>query len=66
MGVELTGAAKAMRLWFLLQVLGLDKVGDMIDHGSVLAEIAEAEPRALPQWKIVKSASMAPHRRQPR
>ena len=31
----------------------------MIDHGFVLAEVAEAELRQLPQWEIVAPASMA-------
>jgi L-2,4-diaminobutyrate decarboxylase len=59
MSMELTRPARAMRLWFTLQVLGLDKVGEMIDHGFMLAEVAETELRRLPQWEIVASASMA-------
>jgi L-2,4-diaminobutyrate decarboxylase len=59
MSMELTRPARAMRLWFTLQVLGLDNVGDMIGHGFVLAEVAESELRILPGWEIVASASMA-------
>ena len=58
-GLELTRPARAMKLWFSLQVLGLDAVGEMIDHGFVLAEKAEAELRKLHAWEIVSPASMA-------
>ena len=46
-------------MWFTLHVLGLDKVGQMIDHGFALAEVAEAKLRMLPGWEIVAPASMA-------
>lgn len=59
MSMELTRPARAMRLWFTLHVLGLDKVGQMIDHGFVLAEVAEAELRMLPGWEIVAPPGMA-------
>jgi L-2,4-diaminobutyrate decarboxylase len=59
MSMELTRPARAMRLWFTLQVLGLDKVGEMIDHGFRLADVAEAELSRLPGWEIVAPASMA-------
>ena len=58
-GLELTRPARAMKLWFSLQVLGLDAIGEMIDHGFVLAETAEAELRKLDAWGIVSPASMA-------
>ena len=50
---------RAMRLWFTLQVLGLDAIGAMIDHGFELAEVVEREIRKLPDWQIVSSAKMA-------
>jgi L-2,4-diaminobutyrate decarboxylase len=58
-GPELTRPVRAMRLWFTLQVLGLDAVGAMIDHGFELAEVVEREIRKLPDWQIVSSAKMA-------
>jgi L-2,4-diaminobutyrate decarboxylase len=58
-GPELTRPARAMKLWFTLQVLGLDTLGKMIDQGFILAEAAEKELRALPNWTIVSNAQMA-------
>jgi len=58
-GPELTRPARAMKLWFTLQVLGLDKLGTMIDQGFLLAEVAERGLRNLPNWKIVSKAQMA-------
>jgi L-2,4-diaminobutyrate decarboxylase len=59
LGIELTRPARAMKLWFTLQVLGLDEMGRMIDHGFRLAECAEAELRKLEGWAIAAPASMA-------
>jgi L-2,4-diaminobutyrate decarboxylase len=58
-GPELTRPARAMKLWFTLQVLGLDALGKMIDQGFILAEAAKKELKALPNWTIVSSAKMA-------
>jgi L-2,4-diaminobutyrate decarboxylase len=59
MSMELTRPARATRLLFTLYVLGLDTVGQMIDHGFVLAGVAEAELRMLPGWEIVAPPSKA-------
>jgi L-2,4-diaminobutyrate decarboxylase len=59
LGPELTRPARAMKLWFTLQVLGTRKVGEMIDHGVMLVETAERELRKLPDWEIVSPASLA-------
>ncbi|CRG84233.1 hypothetical protein PISL3812_01546 [Talaromyces islandicus] len=58
-GVELTRPARATKFWFTLRVLGLDKVGKMLDHGIGLAECAEQEVRKLPRWQITSPASLA-------
>ena len=58
-GVEMTRPARAMKLWFTLQVLGLESIGSMIDHGFVLAETAEVELRRLEGWEITSPAAMA-------
>lgn len=55
-GVELTRPARAMKLWFTLQVMGETAVGDAIDHGFTLAETLEAELRQRPDWHIVSPA----------
>ncbi|KAJ4152191.1 hypothetical protein NW765_017700 [Fusarium oxysporum] len=58
-GMELTRPSRAMKLWFTLRVLGVERLGKMIDHGFHLAEIAEAEVLKLPDWEITSRASMA-------
>lgn len=57
-GVELTRPARAMRLWFTLQVMGETALGDAIDHGFDLAEALEAQLRSLPDWQIVSPAQL--------
>jgi glutamate/tyrosine decarboxylase-like PLP-dependent enzyme len=47
-----------MKLWFTLRVIGVERIGKMIDHGFDLAERAEEELRKLPDWEIVSSASL--------
>ncbi|KAF4991662.1 hypothetical protein FGRMN_7674 [Fusarium graminum] len=57
--MELTRpASRAMKLWFTLRVIGVERIGKMIDHGFDLAERAEGELRKLPDWEIVSSASL--------
>lgn len=58
-GIELTRPARAMKLWFTLQILGIDKPGDLIDHGIHLAEEAERAFRNLKSWEIVCPAQLA-------
>lgn len=57
-GMELTRPARAMKLWFYLRAIGLDAVGDMIDHGIHLAEVAEKELVLLPSWSIISRAQL--------
>ncbi|KAF9768237.1 hypothetical protein IL306_014482 [Fusarium sp. DS 682] len=57
--MELTRpASRAMKLWFTLRVIGVERIGQMIDHGFDLAERAEEELKRLPDWEIVSSASL--------
>ncbi|KAF5712356.1 l diaminobutyrate decarboxylase [Fusarium mundagurra] len=57
--MELTRpASRAMKLWFTLRVIGVERIGEMIDHGFDLAERAEEELRKLPDWEIVSAASL--------
>ncbi|KAK2674219.1 Pyridoxal phosphate-dependent decarboxylase [Fusarium oxysporum f. sp. vasinfectum] len=57
--MELTRpASRVMKLWFTLRVIGVERIGEMIDHGFDLAERAEEELRKLPDWEIVSSASL--------
>ncbi|KAH7234940.1 pyridoxal phosphate-dependent transferase [Fusarium redolens] len=59
LGMELTRPSRALKLWFTLRVLGVERFGKMIDHGFHLAEIAEAEILQLSDWEITSRASMA-------
>lgn len=58
-GIELTRPARAMKLWFTLRVLGLDKVSEMIGHGIHLAEYAEHTLSNMPDWEIITPAKLA-------
>lgn len=57
-GIELTRPARAMKLWFTLQVLGEVAIGDAIDHGFALAEALESALRARPDWRLVSKAQL--------
>ncbi|KAL7806050.1 pyridoxal-dependent decarboxylase [Trichoderma gracile] len=57
-GIEMTQPARGMKLWFTLQRLGLDKVGEMIDHGIDLAEFAEVVLRGFEDWEIISPAQL--------
>jgi glutamate/tyrosine decarboxylase-like PLP-dependent enzyme len=59
LGIELTRPARIMKLWFTLRVLGLEKIGQLIDHGFELAEIAQKELDLLPDWEVTSPANMA-------
>ena len=57
-GIELTRPARAMKLWFTLQVMGERALGEAIDHGLLLAETLEAALRERPHWRIVSPAQL--------
>ncbi|KIW10374.1 hypothetical protein PV08_11336 [Exophiala spinifera] len=57
-GIELTRPVRAMKLWFTLQVLGLDKIGEFIDHGIGLAELVQQAFEKLENWTIITSARL--------
>jgi glutamate/tyrosine decarboxylase-like PLP-dependent enzyme len=59
LSLELTRPARAMRLWFILRILGTRLVGQMLDHGVHLAEEAEAALRVRKYWKIKSPAQLA-------
>ncbi|KAJ4328591.1 hypothetical protein N0V84_000950 [Fusarium piperis] len=58
-GMELTRPSRAMKLWFTLRVLGVERIGLMIDHGFRLAEVAQEEVEKLVNWEVASAASMA-------
>jgi L-2,4-diaminobutyrate decarboxylase len=58
-GIELTRPARHMRLWFTLQVLGVENISQMIKHGIILAEKTELELRQRPGWEILTPAFLS-------
>ncbi|KAI2734470.1 hypothetical protein DTO013E5_9159 [Penicillium roqueforti] len=58
-GVELTRPARHMRLWFTLQVLGLQKFDQMICHGFELSRHLECMISTLDDWEIISPSSLA-------
>ena len=57
-GPELTRPARAMKLWFSFQLLGLEAISEAINHGFALAEAAQSALEHLPDWEIVSPAQM--------
>ncbi|OQV10529.1 Pyridoxal-dependent decarboxylase conserved domain-containing protein [Cladophialophora immunda] len=55
---ELTRPARAMKLWFCLQALGLDAVENAIEHAFELAETAQVALEKLDCWQVLSSAQM--------
>lgn len=58
LGPELTRPARCLKLWLTLQTLGAAAMGEMIDHGCTMAELAEKEIRRLSDWEIVSGAQL--------
>ena len=57
-GLELTRPARAMKMWFSFQLLGLDAISEAIEHGFALAEVAQSALEGLPEWEILSPAQM--------
>ena len=57
--VQLTRAARALKLWLSIRVFGLAAFREAIAHGIALAEHAEATLRARPGWEVVSPAQLA-------
>lgn len=58
LGPELTRPARCLKLWLTLQALGSGAMGEVIDHGCAMAELAEREIAKLPDWEIVSPARL--------
>lgn len=58
-GIELTRPARHMRLWFSLQVLGMDTIDKMIGRGFELSAVAEDEIKKLADWVLLAPTSLA-------
>lgn len=58
LGPELTRPARRLKLWLTLQAMGTDKMEHIIEHGCILAELAEKIIRENPEWEIVCPAQL--------
>ena len=58
-GPELTRPARSLKLWFTIQTLGTEKLGQMVEHGIQLAEWVEEELRKHEDWEIITTAQLA-------
>lgn len=58
LGIELTRPARSLKLWLTLQVMGRREIAHIIEHGCVMAELAEKIIRKSPGWEIVSPAQM--------
>jgi glutamate/tyrosine decarboxylase-like PLP-dependent enzyme len=58
-GPELTRPARAIKLWFSLQVHGSAFFGEVVDHGFRLANWAQDELSKHARWQIVSPAQSA-------
>ncbi len=57
-GVQLTRAARALKLWMSLKTFGSDALADAIDRGFELAESAAAHISEMPEWELVSPPQM--------
>ncbi len=58
LGPELTRPVRCLKLWLTVQTLGTDALGQVIDHGCELAQLAENTIRHLPDWEIISPAQL--------
>lgn len=58
MGIELTRPARATKLWFTLQSVGLDAMRDAIDQGFVVANWIEEEVKKYDDFEIVSHSQL--------
>ncbi len=58
-GMELTRPARGLKLWFTIQVLGLDALSAAIEHGFLLAKWAEEELQKNEEIEIISHAQLS-------
>lgn len=58
LGPELTRPARSLKLWLTLQATGSEGMGRVIEHGCVMAELAEKLIRESPDWEIICPAQL--------
>ena len=58
-GVQLTRGFRALKLWMSIQAFGLDAFRAAVERGIRVAEVAEEELRASPEWEVTTPAQLA-------
>lgn len=58
LGPELSRPARSLKLWLTLQVMGSQALGEVIEHGCAMAELAEKIIRSNSDWEIVSPAQL--------
>lgn len=58
LGPELTRPARSLKLWLTLQAMGSRELGNIIDHGCAMAELAEQRIREDSAWEIISPAHL--------
>jgi glutamate/tyrosine decarboxylase-like PLP-dependent enzyme len=58
MGLQVTRAFKAFKLWLSLQVFGVDAFREAIDKGLNLARYAQERIESRAEWELVTPASL--------
>ena len=58
MGIELTKPARAMRLWFTLQTIGTDTMGEAIDQAFVVADWLEEKVKEYSNLEIISNSKL--------
>lgn len=58
LGPELTRPARSLKLWLTLQAMGTDEIGNIIEHGCAMAELAEKIIGETSEWEIVSPAQL--------
>lgn len=58
LGPELTRPARCLKLWLTVQTLGTTALGQVIDHGCEMAQLAENAIRHLSNWEIISPAQL--------
>lgn len=58
LGPELTRPARGLKLWLTLQVLGIEEIERIIDHGCALAKLVEQIIQKKTGWEIISPAQL--------
>lgn len=58
LGIELTRPSRGAKLWYTLQVLGLDKIREMIDHTFELQDVLMEEIKKYDDFEVISGPNL--------